>query len=342
VAENVTVGLVGDPVEQVGTRITRFEWERDWSERPQVTLKVDPSELLSSIVERAFIALEVPDSPHGISSHHSVDIALYEPEQKAPRAWDLTLVDDRGRAVWTSYDLRLIPYGELRRAVEHGAVPGDPSRLYLVFKEAVGNGAAIDWPTLLHAWRAVDPIIVRIGEYGGATTAVAAIYKLIRSRLASGRKAAEPEVLGWAQRGAWPYTVRRFLGEREWEPLHLSRLLGCSETQAEDVLAVFGFAPGDDNRWRHNGDEAGRLLGLILDELSEMYVDPADEAWTQVEERLESLLTTGERRPYDYSIDTYPSWQGVEQRERIKKGLWASGLAGAAFFAGLAARRRRS
>jgi hypothetical protein len=293
----LTIALIGDPA-HAGDRIPEDEWSRSWSERPTIEIEVGEDEPLGSMVDRALSEFAV-NLGEGAVSAHRVDLALRQENADEVRVWDLTLVDDEGRVIWTAHDVRFIPYSQLVRSVEAGVVVGDPRSLYLILKEPIGNGLGIDWAEIVQAWQIVDDVVRRIGDYGGAAAALVAAYHLIRTRIARGRDALARNVHRWSQRGGHPYGLFKLLTSRTaWDADDLGRLLGCSLEDAEAVLELFGFSQSDaDALWHREADEAARLLSAAFDEAAATPYELIAPGQGSFEARVEVLLRTGERPP---------------------------------------------
>lgn len=210
----------------------------------------------------------------------------------------MAVADDRGRAVWTAYDLRLIPFSQLVASAEAGVFPGDPRRLYVILKEPIGNGLGIDWPTVIHAWEVIDQIVRRVGEYGGAAATIAAALAFVRNRIRRGREAVVRNMPAWSQRGGRPYDLFRLLTRRSWSAAEVGELLGCSEEDAEALLGLFGFAYNEGDRlWNRASDDAARILSAAFEEASATDFLFSNEEREQFAQRIEEMLRTGELPP---------------------------------------------
>jgi hypothetical protein len=294
----VTLALVGDGT-RPSARLNDEEWNKPWSQRPQVELEVADDESLASVVERALRELGVRIEEGGLQPQYMVDLGLYEGEESRPIPVDLALVDSDGKVTWNVWDLRLIPYGELVRSVEAGAIVGDPRRVYLILREPIGDGIGIDWSSLLDAlgvaWKVAEHVVTTY-EIARGTRAV---IENVRDRLTRAREAARRNMFGWAQRGAEPSAIARFLSRDAWSASTLAAFLGCSKEDAEALLALLGFAFDErTSEWRRtNDDEAGALLLGIYEEAAWYGADLliSSEAREEFQRRVEELLRTGER-----------------------------------------------
>ncbi len=295
--QTVTLALVGDPA-QPGERIDPQEWEKPWDERPQIQLEVEETETLASIVERGVVALEVAFNLNGLQPVHAVDLTLFVDDTVVrPHGTVFTLVDDDGKAVWNVHDLAMIPYGQLVRSAEAGAVVGDPQRLYLILREPIGNGLGLDWETAFLAWLIFWRAVESVAAAGGAVQAVRGVFNAVRDRLGLGRETLHRNAHRWAQRGALPPEFARFLDRDTWSSATLSSLLSCSVEDAEAILALFGFTYDEhDELWQREGDVPARLLRSAYRDAEIRGRDLAlsEEARMDFEQRLEEMLRTGE------------------------------------------------
>jgi hypothetical protein len=337
VGTTITIALVGDPA-QPGAHIPDAEWERPWDDRAKIELEVSNGEMFGSIVERAFQAFGVTPA-HGLPAAHVVDLGLREADRARPKLWDMTVVDDEGRAIWTAHDPRLIPYSQLVAAVEAGAVVGDPQELYVILSEPVGDGLGVDWVTLIHAWQLVDGVAKPLAEIGGAAAFVNTTIRIVRRRLGRGQEAINENVHRWSQRGASPSTFQRLLETREaWSPTDLARLLSCSEGDATAVLELYGYGRRDDDGLRHlAGDDTARVFASIADEALGAEIDVSQEARLTFVERVTYIFKMGKRPPElePTDGDEAPSWENIERRERVKSRVTASAIAAAGLIVGV-------
>jgi hypothetical protein len=296
VPQKIAVALIGNPAAP-GAPIPEGDWTIAWDERQKIELEVEDNASLGFVVDRALSEFGVVLGEEVIAAY-VVDLALQD-EADRVQVWDMTLVDDEGRAIWTAHDLRLIPYSQLVQSADAGAIRGDPRRLYVVLREPIGNGLGIDWPSLVQAWHAVDEIVARIGQYGGAAVAMSGAYRYVRNRLRRGMETVGRNAPRWSQRGANPYAVFRLLTLRPtWAASDLRRLLGCSEDDAEATLELFGFAYQEgDGLWHQAGDQAAGVLAAIFDEAASTRFELSAEEGRQFEERIDELLRTGEPPP---------------------------------------------
>lgn len=173
----------------------------------------------------------------------------------------LTLVDDKGLAIWGVYfkseDVRVT---DLIRAGNAGALDGDPRRPYLILQVEVRNGVLRDWQTLLDAWEVLEHVLAGIVVTGGAIEVARRVIDRLKSRTRESQEVLAGHYQGWSDRGARPDNFVEFLTSRSWSTPELAGLLGCPENDAEAVLWAFGFAHGQDGRWHLAATEEAKLL----------------------------------------------------------------------------------
>jgi len=133
---SVSVALHGDiknPLTPPYEDFFEREWARPYRERPNVALEVEEDETLGHVMTRAAEAFGVA-IPSDEWASPIAFISFYKPEDEERfHGWttSLTLIDASGRAVWNVY-WKDVPYRELLRAEEAGALDGDPLRPYLI------------------------------------------------------------------------------------------------------------------------------------------------------------------------------------------------------------------
>jgi len=135
---------------------------RPWDDHQRVTLVVDDDERLVNIFDRAVEAAGVFEADwskhrgeigYGTWRH----IALRDDDSPIPLIYRLTdrpmLVDDDGLAVWGQGLYGKTNYAQLRASAEAGAVPGDPTQIYLNVRLGPAGGEAfIEWELVIQAW----------------------------------------------------------------------------------------------------------------------------------------------------------------------------------------------
>jgi hypothetical protein len=320
-------------------------WDTPWQERPSIDLEVKENERLGEVIRRALEAFEVPLPDWTTSYANAVDIAFHD--QRYPRGfgkavYGLTLVDERGRAVWSIWDFEFVPYDQIVRSEEAGILPGEARHLYVIPKSGAGNGVGVGWAELLDAFRVAREVIGIVADVGGSVLALEMLRRVL-GRLGFGVEAIDRLVHRWIQRGAsFPHTLASSLEGRAWSSERLATLLDCTKEEAEQVLGVLGYAEDEsDGLWRLNGDGAAHLLHALLEEIF-WYHGDSSTADVRFRERVEELAKTGTLAPrpeFEPDFDL-SSFEELERKERLKKAARNTALAGLSFAAGLLSRRR--
>jgi hypothetical protein len=156
----------------------------------------------------------------------------------------------------------------------------------------------VDWPTFVQAWEIAWGVLDYVATAGGAAWVLKTVAGLVKDRLGRGRDALERNVHRWAQRGAWPYSFYRFLERDSWRSDDLGRLLGCSQEDAEAILALFGFAYDEtEDLWRREGDQPAQILAAVRQEIVMSDLQFSESGREEFEGRLESLFQSGEPLP---------------------------------------------
>ncbi len=277
-------------------------FDKPYSDRLKLNLTVDEQETLAHVYQRAIdhwqprIAADSeahPENPldviYWISFYIPGDESAFQ--HRYERAQQLILVDEKGHACWNK-TIDEIPYGHLVRASQHELLLGDPFRPYLPLLLPQGGGAfQVAWETLLIAWKVLQDILTVQGARTLASDAQARLsMKLARHRVIDEQRAQ------WVEHGGDPISVRRTLDRKPWSPDELRMLLGVpSVSDAEDLLALFGFEPTPSGEYVIGSTEENRLLRLVEDDVFETFTIGASDA--QLRPRLEHLLATGERPP---------------------------------------------
>jgi hypothetical protein len=339
VSAKLTLALVGDKG-RAFEQIAESEWNRPWAEREKVDLEVGDDETLADVIDRALGAFAVTLPEHVTRGYFLVDLAFLEEDEVRPRLRPLALVDQNGLAIWNVYDYRLIPYREIARAADAGALAGDPDQAYLILKERAGNGVIATWPDVFEGLSVAWEVAKAMAVVGGA----AAFVEILQRRLKRGRDVLTQIAYRWDQRGAAPRTFVAFLSDRRWTSEGLADLLGCTQPEAEAVLGVFGFTSVEGGDWQPKGDEAARLIQLIHEEIAfGLHEDAGEAAREEFGLRVREIMQTGSRPPppeYDQAIE-FESWEEVERRRKVMGSLFVAGTAAVSFLAGLHARRIR-
>jgi hypothetical protein len=252
---------------------------RDWGDRPRVKLEVREDETLREVLVRAVEAFGTWDLDWDDPSFGGTGWAMGDEEPGTRRfialRYDaspipvpkrlssaLTILDDEGYALW-AMPYQPVTYTELRRAAQAGAVPGDATKIYLsVRPDAAGGGIYHEWSLLLQAWDAAFSVIVALAAINEAHD----LYLKIRRRL-EGRNTARSKAEAWLRRNGHVDHVTYMLRGEPWSPSKLAALLGCTRSEAEDVLLLFGYERSEsDDTWLYvAGNEA---LGLAVEDVS--------------------------------------------------------------------------
>lgn len=286
---------------------------RPWSERRRVALTVEDDETLGEIFDRAvaeFGVYEADWSTYDGKRDHGTRrfIALRDdasPIKLVDRlSGSLTVVDQQGRAVWNKRH-QDVTYLELRRAAEAGSVPGDPREVYVCVRlDAAGGGLYHQWQLLLQAWDVAMYTATTVATVGGAYKVIAAV----RRRLA-GREVVKSKTQEWLKRNGHADSLRYMLRGEPWAARDLAALLGCTSSEAEDVLALYGYErSATEDTWVYVagnptlglavGDLSAQIVVVYVDEVQRRYLDgndaPEDELRTLFTEILRQASEKGE------------------------------------------------
>lgn len=268
-------------------------------------------------------------NPTFVATYNSV--AFYRPEddygfaeRHVPRHLlsEMTLVDDRGRAIFGVHNLRAVRYRDLLGAADAGVLGGDPRRPYLIIEPGYGDVPPPDWGLALEGLKALRETFGVAGDIGGSLALAKMVVDAVRKRLAKGQEAVEnnPE---WRLRAYSPYQFTSLILSREWAPRELAVVLGCSEEEAQGVLWVLGFAADEGGTWRLDGDEAARVVRKLQAELAIAAHDRTNDWPADLKRRARKYLETGrleEPRPIDEEEDGY-SVPGLTVGERVDQAI---------------------
>jgi hypothetical protein len=300
-ALEVEVALVGNPADPQRAGVLDQSWfDMPYSQRLRVRLKVEPHESLASVMERAAGTMGLR------LNARSNRIAFYKPEDadgfvergmKRVFANELILVDQNGHAIFGVYDHRAVRISDLIRASEAGTVEGDPLRPYLMLDFGWGDAPPPDWTTVQQGLEVVWQALQALGVIGGSAAAATKAKQWLAERVGRAKDAlsSHPE---WAQKGYRPYQFEALIASREWTAGDLSRLLDCSDEEAQGILWAlgYGFNP-DENQWERGGDEVAEMLVNIQRAIAwadkQLDWEPRFRRW------LMRYLDTGECPPFD-------------------------------------------
>jgi hypothetical protein len=257
-------------------RATSDENARSWNERRRVTLDVEPDETLEHIFGRVIAETGTWEADWNTYVHSDSApepgprtrrfLALREDASRIPLqerlSKALTLVDADGRAIWSAWHYD-VTYQQLKEAADAGAVPGDPQQIYLAVRsDPAGGGILNSWELLLQAWDEGLEIVAGMVASG--------LYSKVKRRFA-GRRVLGPRIADLLNRGGHADYVRHALRGEDWSPRDLAGLLGCTVSEAEDVLALYGYEPrADGEMWEYAG--GNEALGLPPTEISAQVV----------------------------------------------------------------------
>lgn len=333
---SVTVAEAGDPNVPPSHRISSIpDLDRPWAGQLKVTLDVEDDELLGDLLRRAGRELDRM-GPFGgePDAWEPVYFVIYREGQRQQLWHELALVDGQGHLRWT-YKWGDEPYSELLRAIEAGAITGDPTRLYFTRMGGMGDGIVADFPMLLEnlalLWEVVEHTTTAYGAYEGAR-------KLLKMA-GIGRKATDvagEKAQQWEANGGMPYKLSAlFLRADGWDSAELGRLLDVTDADAEALLTTFGCAQGSDNRWRPRADELSKLMaGNAEYVLQTPHTDRA--AVREVlEQRIDVFLKTSKAPALDWerlsSLPMDPKWSANHQQgyyePRWRDTAWHSAVA---------------
>jgi hypothetical protein len=291
----VVVALVGDPQSEA------FDFtasQRPYRELQKLELEAHEDETLGSVLGRAAARLGadltwIADWETGITGPAFVAFYRSQDEERGPQPWLtlITLVDGDGHAIWNVPFAR-VPYSELLRSAEAGALEGDPLRPYLILHPPAGDGLAASWELLVNLWDLAYYVLDHIEVAITAGIGITAIADRIRRQIRNGREVVQCRFGQWRERAGDPATVATLLANRPRSTPDVARLLDCSEEEAEAILWAFGFAPGDGGLWRRDATEDAKLLRGNFELIVHGYDDV--ELQRRFRERYERFLMTGE------------------------------------------------
>lgn len=231
---------------------------RPWDDRQRVTLTVGDNERLVSIFDRAIEAagvFEADWSKHQGRTEYGTwrHIALRDDGSPIPLVYRLTgrpvLVDDDGHALWGRGLYGETTYAQLRASAEAGAVPGDPTQIYLNVRLGPAGGEAfIEWELVIQAWDIAWKVAATLAAASGAHD----LYVKVRDRL-DGYRVVERKAQEWLKRNGWPDLVRETLSGEPWSPRDFAGLHGCTVNEAEKILALYGYERESSQRWVYAG-----------------------------------------------------------------------------------------
>ncbi len=280
-----------------------------YSERPAVILKVDGSEPIGRIIDRAGshfgVSLPVPGA--GVQEYATLSdllgyTAFYrrgEDSGLPSYISNLTVLGADGEArfavPWTR-----VAYSDLVRSSQSGLVDGDVTRLYLFLPTAFGDFGGLDWPEVIAAlevvWRVVDHTATAFDVASGIQWSKGLLDRL-RRRSEHRVEALETYAPSWRERGAAPADLDRLLSLRAWKGDEVGALLGCSPGQAEAILWALGASYNHaDGRWYMERTPEDKMLhgDFLLAIWGDRQAEHPKELAESVKDRLRKYLETGD------------------------------------------------
>jgi hypothetical protein len=304
VTHSVTIAEAADPHVPLDQRIyTLPDFDRSWDDRLKVTLEVEPTDTLGDLLIRAGQQLDRL-GPFGAQEPQAYTPAYFgidrDDDTWSKPLSELPLVDADGHVRW-NYEWRNEPYSELLRAVQAGAIRGNPSRLYFIRMGGMGDGIVSNFPMFVEnlslLWEVMEKLATVYGAYEAA--------RWLLDRLPLGRKATEvTEQNGarWEKGRGLPHKLRALLWqEGGWELEELGRLLGITAPDAEALLVLFGCSKQDDGRWHPRRDEISKLMAGNAELIIEMPQADRSAVREVLRQRIERFVKTG--RAPDLSWD---------------------------------------
>lgn len=300
---------------------------RPWEERRRVTIAVEDDESLASILDRAAQELDVFENDDwNLGYGTGRFVALRDDASPVPLTHRLvrfvTLVDDDGRAIWGVTDFEDVSYGQIRAAAEAGALVGDPTKIYFhVSLVPAGGWVPWEWELLVQAWEVAWKTVVMLV----AANETHELYRKIRDRLA-GRDVVARNACEWLERNGMAEYMEGMLRGDPWSARDLAGLLGCTATEAEAVLSLYGYEESPEpGIWVYAAgapgwgipatDLAARLLVAYRREVASRHPDtrsvPEQELVALFEAMLKAALDEGE-----VSSRRYGGVEGSAQRDR--------------------------
>lgn len=293
----VTVALEGAR-HQAFTEATFFneqERSRPWDEREQVELEVADDEPLGQILRRAGESLGIRAPGYTTEAPVPNFFAVFDeesPDQRALGGTTVTLVDADGRARWNQ-PWAAATYGELVRASDAGAIPGDVTRLYYVTHPAVGNGVLPTFIEILVGLKLVWDIMGAADTLEGNISLAQRVISTVRNRLGRGQETIKSKATDWSLQGGDPEAIRSMLGDRAWYPKTLAALLDCAEEEGVAVLEAFGFSESSDGAWHLCADQEATFLRNVYDEIVLAHNLGHEDFASTLEARINHYLASG-------------------------------------------------
>jgi hypothetical protein len=186
---------------------------------------------------------------------------------------------------------------ELVDAADAGLLDGNPLQPYLIPSMPQGDvGVLGEWvefsQTLKVLWD-----VVEVAATAGGAVAFAELLSRLRRRRSEVPSIVDRNASGWAERGAAPADLVRFLASADRTSGEIAALLGCSNVEAEALLWGMGLAFDPASRyWRYKGDSLARMVADDVDlSFADVFKGPGgrDRYKDFATRRVEKLLNTG-------------------------------------------------
>jgi hypothetical protein len=280
-----------------------------YRERPSVVLRVDESESIGRIIDRAgsHFGVSSPEPGSGVQEYDTLSdllgyTAFYrrgEDSGLPSYVSSLTLVGPDGEArfnvPWTE-----VRYGDLVRASQSGLVDGDVTNLYLFLPTAFGDFGGFDWPEVIAAlgvvWQVIDHAATAFDFASGIHWSKGLLDRL-RRRSEHRVEALVTYAPSWRERGAAPADLDRLLSLRAWKADEVSALLGCPLDQAEAILWALGASYNHaDGRWYMERTPEDKMLhgDFLIAIWGHRGGEDRKELGESVTERVKKYLETGQ------------------------------------------------
>ncbi len=264
-------------------------------------IEVEADDTLGDLLRRAGEAL-ARMGPYGEPPPWTPTYFGIYVEGQRTQLWnELTLLDADGRVRW-NYRWQDETYGDLLRAIEGGALPGDPSRLYFVRTGGMGDGAVSSFPQFIELSAIWWEVLKTALDVAGVAGTVVWLIELAEA----GEQATEvtdEKATDWKANGGEPFKIKELVCRKSgWTPADLGRLLNVTEADAKALLTSFGCTEGPDGRWYPGEDEMSKLMA---DNMNLVLTSPhihRDAFRGEVRRRLDSFVETGKAPDPDYEV----------------------------------------
>lgn len=307
------------------------EYPKDATEEPPLPrghvaeIVVDESATLRAVLNQAAavfgIALSkqtleyhpgatVADRIDGVAFYLAEDEGTWIPKMRFVRR--LPAIDAMGR-LWIK-EYREATIEGLQRAAAAGLIEGEMLHPYLRPMVSAGamGGAAGEWASIVEALKFLWKLLDTLGPLGALPTLVWLGQPLLK-RLRRTTKTVEHKNLPLAKRGISPGELAVLLRRRRWMPSEASSLLGMSEQDAAEFLAVLGFELDEEGFWQATSELAGALVKTSVDIVTHADVAYAPQVEARIRYAVEVVQKTGHLPSLeDVFDDSVWSWEDEE------------------------------